>query len=247
MLKSEMCKSATVHIAATIVAAAMAVFFVCGLQETAYAADAGAGGTAYRGEDTSLTLMMVYEDNGTSNVIPGVTSEAYLVATLDQASNTYTLLPEYAAVGADFNTEMSASKMMEYAAQMAEIAQSSSTKGISATSDAKGIAAFGNVEPGVYLVVQTGRTGEATGYKSYDPFLINVPQFEDGKATCDVVAYPKPTPEKAPVPDKPKKPTPQKAPQTGDDVNLWLWGGCAIAGAVIIVIALIARRRINRG
>lgn len=53
-------------------------------------------------------------------------------------------------------------------------------------SDADGKIIFSGLDPGIYLVIQTGRTGTAENYEETEPFLIAVPGA-DGKSvvTCE--------------------------------------------------------------
>lgn len=80
---------------------------------------------------------------------------------------------------------------------------------------ADGKAVFRGVVPGLYLVVQETA---AEGWNCAAPFLISIPNMEDGVYVYDVEASPKV--ELTPAPEKPKEPTPSKPadptlPQTG--------------------------------
>lgn len=88
--------------------------------------------------------------------------------------------------------------------------------------DAAGVAQFGDLGTGLYLVVQTEELQNQTGTFSSVPFLISVPIEENGILTWNVVTEPKsewirnkvepetPTTDKKPI--KPEMPTTDKKP-----------------------------------
>ena len=196
------------------------------------------GTAALAEQDATLTLQMSYSTGAagsTATPIGGVTATAYCVAELDETSGSYALVDGFSSLDVDLNSEIDASSMEAAAKQAAEMAATASAKGVSATSDAQGVASFGSLPYGVYLVVQTGSEGDAEKYKELEPFLINVPQFAEDGVVYNVVANPKTTPLPTPKPPTPKPPTPVKPPVTGDTTNLQpLWMYAAVGGAMTI-------------
>ena len=196
------------------------------------------GTAALAEQDATLTLQMSYSTGAagsTATPIGGVTATAYCVAELDETSGSYALVDGFSSLDVDLNSEIDASSMEAAAKQAAEMAATARAKGVSATSDAQGVASFGSLPYGVYLVVQTGSEGDAEKYKELEPFLINVPQFAEDGVVYNVVANPKTTPLPTPKPPTPKPPTPVKPPVTGDTTNLQpLWMYAAVGGAMTI-------------
>ena len=215
---------------------------------------------ALAAEDGSLTLVVEYESGGTTTRISGATAAAYRVADLDDGINTYTLRDEFASLGVDFNLGMDAETMEATAEAAARIVQAGGIEGVSATSGADGVAAFGTLPKGVYLVVQTDATDVAAEYEDLTPFLISVPEVTAEGIVYDVVAYPKVTPGGT-VPSKDEEPpddhtgrvtppptpkTPKtNMPQTGDLANPALWVSCCVAGALLIMLGRAGLRRVR--
>ena len=213
--------------------------------------------------DATLTMEMFYATGGQTLMIPGITATVYQVASLNDGINHYTLLDEFASLEANFDLELDATQMDEYAQQAAAIVEESGVQGTSATSGDDGLASFGSLPWGIYLVVQTGATGEAEGYKKFDPFLVAVPQVLEEEVVYDVVCYPKllptgkipPNPEE---PEEPKKPTPDEPTKpknpsstssggsssssrsslarTGDDSNPAVLFALTFAGAAFLLV-----------
>lgn len=108
--------------------------------------------------------------------------------------------------------------------------------------DSTGTAVFDDLDVGLYLVVQTLKTEITLKDKSkvvytINPFLVSIPQKDNGKLIYDVSTNPKVAPVKEMVPP----PTPPDLPQTG---QLW-WPVIALgtAGMVFIMIGLIRNTR----
>ena len=159
--------------------------------------------------DATLTMDMVYATGGQTLTIPGVTATVYQVASLNDGINHYTLLDAFASLDANFDAELDATQVDEYAQQAASIVEAAGMQGTSVTSGEDGQASFGTLPWGIYLVVQTDATGDAEGYKKFDPFLVAVPQVLEDEIIYDVVCYPKllPTGKVPPNPDEPDEPT----------------------------------------
>ena len=110
-----------------------------------------------------------------------------------------------------------------------------------------GKATFSDLEVGLYLVVHTNKIETTLADKStvtytINPFLVSIPQNDDGKLNYDVVTKPKVSPEKETTPP-PKKPTPppKRVPQTG---QLW-WPVMVmgVAGALLVTFGLVRKMK----
>ena len=169
--------------------------------------------------------------------IAGAEFTIYKVASIDPGS-TYELIDPFTSEKIDFNGTVTAAQMNAAAQSMAKTAQAKKLKGKKATTDSTAKAKFGTLDMGVYLVVQTGAKDTAAKYKTMAPFLVNVPQFNGGETTYDVVASPKPEP----LPAEPKK-----NPQTGDslDWNMVILAAAAGMGAMLLALFAARKRRQN--
>ena len=184
--------------------------------------------------DATLTLVVKYNADTPDEVnVDGMTLSAYKVAEYGEGNNYY-LVDAYSAAGpsvgvdADFNKVISAEDANKLAVAMAEIAEAREADA-SATSGTDGMAAFGTLDYGVYLIVQTGAQGTAEEYDTLAPFLINVPQLTAEEQTFDVVAYTKPEldtsgdnarppdPEIPDEPDEPEEPVEPPEPDEPDE------------------------------
>lgn len=193
-------------------------------------------------QDATLTLKMEYQSGEKTLAIDGVKATAYRVATLDDAINRYELLPEFESLGVDFNLGLSVDEMESAAEKAASIVRAGGVEGTSATSGSDGIASFGALPYGVYVVVQTGATGGAEGYEDFQPFLISVPQLTEDDIVFDVVALPKFTPKDAPVPPPPP-PTPKVTPRTGDPFDPLPLMVLAACGAALLASGVLLQRK----
>ena len=113
--------------------------------------------------------------------------------------------------------------------------------------DEKGNVTFNDLGVGLYLVVHAKKVEITLSDKSkvtytINPFLVSIPQKEDGKLVYDVVTNPKVSPEKTTTPP-PKKPTPppKRVPQTG---QLW-WPVfvLGIAGMIFITVGFVRKAK----
>ena len=188
-------------------------------------------GTAEAAESSTLTIMLTHTHEGKTTLIEGVTAEAYQVAKADDRLQSFELMPSFTSLGIDFEEDYQAEVMWLFAKQAAAIVQKDGTTGISRTSGEDGALHFGSLEYGVYLVRETGATGVAAAYREFDPFLISVPQIDEGQVTYDVISYPKvpmktggdgdwlkpdPDPDPYPDPDSTPDPSPDRKPNTPD-------------------------------
>lgn len=113
--------------------------------------------------------------------------------------------------------------------------------------DADGSVTFSDLEVGLYMVVHTKKTEITLSDKSkviytINPFLVSIPQKENGKLNYDVVTKPKVSPDKTTTPP-PKKdtPPPKRIPQTG---QLW-WPVMVmgVTGALFVTFGLISKMK----
>ena len=208
--------------------ACAAVCFACmtAMPQTALAA----------GKDPTLTVVVKHEEKGVNRNISGAEFTIYQVAKIGEG-NRYELIDPFTNEKVDFNGTMTAAQMNAAAQSMAKTASAKKLKGKKATTDSTAKAKFGKLDMGVYLVVQTGAKDTATKYKTMAPFLVNVPQFNGGKTTYDVVASPKPEP----LPEEPKK-----NPQTGDTLDWNMVIMAAVLGMGAMMLAIFAARKRRR-
>ena len=102
-----------------------------------------------------------------------------------------------------------------------------------------GKAVFPDVAPGLYVVMQNAEDA-SNGFAPINPFLISVPQYENGVYELDVTADPKVPFESIPTdPTKPKptKPTGPTLPQTGQ-LN-WPVPLLAVSGVALFAVGWI--------
>lgn len=76
----------------------------------------------------------------------------------------------------------------DYAEELASYAIEQEIPGTTIWVDAAGIAYFGNLQKGIYLLLQKET---AAGYQKIEPFLVAVPAVEDGRFVFEVSACPK--------------------------------------------------------
>ena len=92
-----------------------------------------------------------------------------------------------------------------------------------------GTAKFTDLKDGIYLVVQTGSSGKAKDFTNVQPFLVIIPQFENGIQNRVVNAKPKTEIQRKEKPEIPPQTppdlSPKKRPQTGDITNMFRWNG----------------------
>lgn len=156
----------------------------------------------------TLTLHLGYTDTE-ENVknISGVGFSVYKVAelTVNRGNAVYTLLKNYQRLDIDFDG-MTASESAKAAAALSELTKSVNPdyRGIT---EKDGCTTMWDLEPGMYLVVQSSSTGEAVQYSSIVPFLVSVPEgnTDGGTGTWnyDVKAEPKTEIKKTPVSETP--------------------------------------------
>lgn len=102
-----------------------------------------------------------------------------------------------------------------------------------AQTDENGTVRFAALEQGVYLLCQTGFSGQAR-FRQIDPFLVTVPMTVDGQLSENISAEPKVEPLPSPSPSPTPTPDDSQLPQTG----LLRWQVFALAGGGVVLFAL---------
>ncbi|MBQ9165603.1 MAG: hypothetical protein IJX71_01540 [Oscillospiraceae bacterium] len=186
----------------------IAVWLLCGLSLTAFAHD-----VPDLTREGTIEVTMKKGDT----TVPGCTLTAIRVGDIleDDGNYSFGLSEAFAQSGLSLEDVQSA----ELASDLAQYAKKHSVKGITKEINDDGQVTFG-VELGLYLLVQNEA---AEGYCEISPFLIGVPNMEDGVYVYEVDASPKVNlipeekePDK-PTTDKPStdKPKDETLPQTG--------------------------------
>ena len=151
-------------------------------------------------ENSTLTITAKYTDyvdgNEKTTPIAGVEFTLYKVADLsvEDGVATYTATEDFKAVEVDYqNLDTDAS--IKAAKDLFQAAGDNGIKGTAKESDGNGIADFGSVSNGMYLVAQTAAKGDAEKYSTIEPYLIMAPQFMseigENEWNHDVVSIPK--------------------------------------------------------
>lgn len=194
------------------------------------------------GQKASLELRFIFNDNKTQKAISGAEFTLYRVADLSVSGNTavFTPLTPFQAHPVDYD-HLSASASEKTAAAFAKLT-AKAHPAANATTDSNGTARFSSLPYGMYLVVQTGTSGQAAAYDKVEPFLAMVPEGVDqgnGHSLWDyyAVIYPKTTVKARPTPSTPGQPKSHRV-KTGDTTSLFeRVGAILIASAALIVLA----------
>lgn len=113
----------------------------------------------------------------------------------------------------------------ESAKQLADYALRWGIEGVSGKIGDTGSLKFGNLQPGLYLLVQPNA---APGYRKLSPFLVSLPMAEPEGYSYHVEAGPK----VSPVPEWPEQ---TQQPETGQSLwPIWLFGLSAVALAAVL-------------
>ena len=218
-----------------------------------------------RDEESTLTIETSYTDETVTTPISGVELTIYKVADLSVKNGEakYTLTPDFSEADVDFNG-MTASQSREAAAKFQEIAIAKGLEGAKAVSE-NGYANFGKVSHGMYLVRQTGATGQAVDYSTLESFLIMAPQpsVTNGGTTettwnYDVQSVPKvvlgtyqppPPPKedevKAEYEEEDEDESKVKGANTGDNIYTLVGSMVLLAASCLMAAFMIKRRRQN--
>lgn len=222
---------------------------------------------ALAGEDDSLTQLTADQmgslsvhvfykkKDGTKIRIEGMRLQLYQTATLTvQADGTaeYTLVPEFQGSGVSFEG-MTASRSLRGAKMLQTMVQEKQLTGREEKTDADGMAYFGDLRPGMYLLWQRSEKSETAFSVKMDPYLISVPQIEQAEGRVawkyEVTMQPKTGTDQKPTPEKPsEKPTGGGAGsgsvRTGDVTPMeWYAIAGGASGGFLLLLALFQRRR----
>ena len=155
-------------------------------------------------------------DSETSEAVGGGTLTLYRVAKVQKDNANLSFV--YTNGFEDCGVELGDLSEGELAGRLAEKIAATAESTTVEISDL-GVAEFGDLEVGLYLVVQTTA---AENYNVINPFLVSVPIQENGSYVYDVDALPKvgtaakKTPEPPDTPDTPDKPDTPDTPDTPD-------------------------------
>lgn len=216
-------------------------------------------------DDGTLTVKVVYTDKDVETLIEGVELTIYKVAdlTVNNGYAKYTLTEDFSGVDVSFDG-MTVEQSIEAAKLFFAEAAAKEIEGTKAVSEDDGIASFGFVSHGAYLVIQSGATGAAKNYESIKPYLVLAPQplVEVGinDWEYDVLSLPKMVkgayePEEPPGEKEKEKKKEEvkkvykedkvKSAYTGDEIMKLVLPILVIAMACAVLIVFIRRRRNN--
>ena len=152
-------------------------------------------------------------DSETSEAVGGGTLTLYRVAKVkkDNANLSF----EYTNGFEDCGVELGDLSEGELAGRLAEKIAATAESTTVEISDL-GVAEFGDLEVGLYLVVQTTA---AENYNVINPFLVSVPIQENGSYVYDVDALPKVGTAAKKTPEPPDKPDTPDTPDKPDEEN----------------------------
>ncbi|MCI1723710.1 MAG: pilin N-terminal domain-containing protein [Lachnospiraceae bacterium] len=141
----------------------------------------------------SLTITIAVHDDSVTTTVSGEKLAIYKVASLAThgGSPDYMLTSDFASTGIKL-AGMTVEQSISYAATLQSYVKEHGiiNAGVATTGNG-GIVKFSGLSVGIYLVTETGRTGDADNYNSLQPFLILVPQFSGNSWVYDVTAFPK--------------------------------------------------------
>lgn len=191
-------------------------------------------------QDLSMTVNFgVDKDAGGRAGIDGAEFTIYKIAGLkvNGGSADYTLEKDYQkhAVYEDDRDVTFNGMTVEESAKLASELAGEVKNGTKLTTGVDGNAVFklSRDDAGMYLVVETAKTGTAAKYETVSPFLVSAPLASDGTWTYNVVVQPKTAPKLIPTPSK---------VSTNVAGNTALWTGIALAAAAVCIIAKAAQK-----
>lgn len=171
-------------------------------------------------------------------IVAGGSLTLYRVGEIFEEDGDYGFRPAGDFAGYDEPYEDVQSAVM--AKNLAGYAEEHQLEGMTKKVGSDGSVIFENLQPGLYLIVQTEAAG---GYSKADPFLVSVPMMENGVYIYDVDASPKVDIEKEPEPEssetEPSVPAEPGLPQTGQ-LN-WPIPVLVVSGLCLFAIGWILR------
>ena len=178
-----------------LIALSLIIVLILGSAEFLYADDSISMPNLTR-DSSTLTVETKYTDEDVTIPVNGVKLSAYKVADLSVVDGkvNYTPTKDFESLAIDYNS-LTTSISIEIAKELYSLVESSNIKGMNAVSDRNGVAEFGSVDHGMYLVVQTGATGAADEYSWIGPYIVTAPQsmaeLGENEWEYDVVSMPK--------------------------------------------------------
>lgn len=216
------------------------VFLYCGLEQSAAEVRNSVVSSLEKGRKATLTVEYKQQGKSGEILLNGVEFSVHKVADLEvkNQSAKYTLTKDFYGSGVDFEN-MKASESNRAAKKLYDIVKRHNLKSLREKTDLSGRAKFGELAPGMYLVVQTGKC-EKNNVRYYsEPFLISAPlAMLNGNTNVweySVVAKPKSTTKK-PIPVVVK-------PKTGDDTIIEIWGLILIMCGILLSWMLYGTRK----
>ncbi|MBQ8935019.1 MAG: hypothetical protein IJ049_01260, partial [Oscillospiraceae bacterium] len=135
-----------------------------------------------------LTVHLAYVDDDTQTPISGAVFQIYQVGAFDETGR-YVRTEAFADVNVtDFASLTTASALSDASEQFAAAAKNIEPDAVRQT-DETGNAVFGDISEeqfGIYLVIQSGKTGDAEKYTTAEPFLIQVTEVTESGFGYDV-------------------------------------------------------------
>lgn len=155
----------------------------------------------------SITATMVHEEKP----VPGGTLTIYQVADMDpEDGELFHYVEAYASCSVKLD-DLDA----DTARDLASYTYYNNIQGQTKQIDEDGVVRFDALKPGLYLLIQWDA---ADGYYELLPFLISVPDYQNGTYIYDIVSAPKqnplPQPSEPTEPSKPTDPTEPSKPTT---------------------------------
>ena len=171
--------------------------------------------------------------------VAGGTVTLYSVGSIQEENGDYAfVLTDNFAHSGESLADLQASGLPD---RLFAYAKNEKLTGVTAAVDTAGTVSFSGLELGLYLIVQEQ---PAPGWNPVSPFLISVPQMQDGTYVYTVDASPKVELQKIP-PTEPTQPDDPKLPQTGALNGLVPL--MAVAGMVILLIGVLLCTRRRKG
>lgn len=169
-------------------------------------------------------------------LISGGTLTVYRVGEIHEDDGDYSFVPtgEFVNCVEEFEDVQSPSLALELAMFAAEQELIGNTEAVGTD----GLATFVDLELGLYLVVQHTA---APGYSKAEPFLIGVPQMEQGMYSYDVDASPKVDVERVPETTEDAFASGDNLPQTGQ--LFWPIPLLAVFGMAFIVLGIALKKK----
>lgn len=168
-------------------------------------------------------------------LVPGGTLTLYRVGAIHEDDGNYSFVPTGPYV--DCVDAFDDVQSSELAQKLADFTAENKLPGKTKAVDQNGTATFTDLELGLYLVMQHTT---ASGYSKAKPFLIGVPQMENGMYIYDVDASPKVNlemiPETTPETTEDAFASGEKLPQTGQ--LMWPIPVLAVLGMAFIVLGI---------